>query len=348
METAMRIGFPLQYAGDVRTAVDQAATLEKAGLDIVWIAEVYGLDAVSLLGYLAANTQTLGLGSAILNVYSRTPGLLAQVAAGLDTVSGGRFELGLGASGPQVIEGWHGMPYRAPLARTREVVDLVRRMLAREVIEHEGKVFTLPLPPDQGTGLGKPLKMLAHPVRPRVPIHVAALGEKNVAMTAEIADGWMPIFYLPERAHEIWGEPLREGTAKRAADLGPLDVIAGGVLAIAEGEQRRQILDGLRHFYALYIGGMGAKGRNFYNDLVTRYGYGDVAETIQDLYLDKRKDEAAALVPDELLELTNLVGSEGFVKERIAAFREAGVTTLNVTPFGDAPKLVEQVKGWAS
>jgi F420-dependent oxidoreductase-like protein len=347
METAMRIGFPLQYAGDVRTAVDQAAILEKAGLDIVWIAEVYGLDAVSLLGYLAANTQTLGLGSAILNVYSRTPGLLAQVAAGLDTVSGGRFELGLGASGPQVIEGWHGMPYRAPLARTREVVDLVRRMLAREVIEHEGKVFTLPLPPDQGTGLGKPLKMLAHPVRPRVPIHVAALGEKNVAMTAEIADGWMPIFYLPERADEIWGEPLREGTAKRDADLGPLDVIAGGVLAIAEGEQRREILDGLRHFYALYIGGMGAKGRNFYNDLVTRYGYGDVAETIQDLYLDKRKDEAAALVPDELLELTNLVGSEGFVKERIAAFREAGVTTLNVTPFGDAPKLVEQVKSWA-
>jgi F420-dependent oxidoreductase-like protein len=348
METVMRIGFPLQYAGDVRTAVDQAATLEKAGLDIVWIPEVYGFDAVSLLGYLAANTQTLGLGSAILNVYSRTPGLLAQVAAGLDTVSGGRFELGLGASGPQVIEGWHGMPYRAPLARTREVVELVRRMLAREVIEHEGKVFTLPLPPDQGTGLGKPLKMLAHPVRPRVPIHVAALGEKNVAMTAEIADGWMPIFYLPERAQEIWGEPLREGTAKRAPDLGPLDVIAGGVLAITDGEQRREILDGLRHYYALYIGGMGAKGRNFYNDLVTRYGYGDVAETIQDLYLDKRKDEAAALVPDELLELTNLVGPEGFVKERIAAFREAGVTTLNVMPFGDAPTLVEQVKSWAS
>jgi F420-dependent oxidoreductase-like protein len=240
------------------------------------------------------------------------------------------------------------MPYRAPLARTREVVDLVRRMLAREVIEHDGKVFTLPLPADQGTGLGKPLKMLAHPVRSQVPIHVAALGAKNVAMTAEIADGWMPIFYLPERAHEVWGEPLAEGTAKRDPALGPLDVITGGALAIAEGEQRRQILDGLRHFYALYIGGMGAKGKNFYNDLVTRYGYGDVAETIQDLYLDKRKDEAAALVPEELLELTNLVGSEGFIRERVEAFREAGVTTLNVTPIGDAPKLVELVKGWAS
>jgi F420-dependent oxidoreductase-like protein len=344
----VRIGLPLQYAGDVRAAADQVATLEKAGLDIVWVAEVYGLDAVSLLGYLAARTETVGLGSAILNVYSRTPGLLAMVAAGLDTVSDGRFELGLGASGPQVIEGWHGLPYSKPLTRTREVVDLIRRMLAREVVEHDGKVFQLPLPADQGTGLGKPLKMLAHPVRPRVPIHVAALGEKNVAMTAEVADGWLPIFYLPERAHEVWGPSLEEGRAKRADDLGPLDIIAGGALAIAEGEERRQILDGLRHFYALYIGGMGAKGRNFYNDLATRYGYGDVAGTIQDLYLDKRKDEAAALIPDELLELTNLVGSEGFIQERIAAFREAGVTTLNVTPIGDAPKLIEQVKGWAS
>ncbi|MEX0835954.1 MAG: LLM class flavin-dependent oxidoreductase, partial [Nitriliruptor sp.] len=201
---------------------------------------------------------------------------------------------------------------------------------------------------DQGTGLGKPLKMLAHPVRPRVPIHVAALGEKNVAMTAEVADGWLPIFYLPERASEVWGESLETGRAKRSGDLGDLDVIAGGVLAIAEGEQRKQILDGLRHFYALYIGGMGAKGKNFYNDLATRYGYGDVAETIQDLYLDKKKDEAAALIPDELLELTNLVGSEGFIQERVAAFRESGVTTLNVTPLGDSPALIEQVKAWAT
>ncbi len=344
----VRIGLPLQYAGDVRAAADQVRDLEAAGLDMVWVAEVYGLDGVSLLGYLAAITERVGLGSAILNIYSRTPALLAQVAAGLDTVSGGRFELGLGASGPQVIEGWHGVPYKQPVTRTRETVELVRRMLAREEIVHEGKVFTLPLPPEQGTGLGKPLKMLAHPVRPRVPIHVAALGEKNVAMTAEVADGWLPIFYLPERAHEIWGEALAAGRAKRGDDLGELDIIAGGALAIAEGEQRRQLLDGLRHFYALYIGGMGAKGHNFYNDLAVRYGYGDVAATIQDLYLDKRKDEAAALVPDELLELTNLVGSPGFIQERLAAYREAGVTTVNVMPFGDAPALIEQVKGWAS
>jgi F420-dependent oxidoreductase-like protein len=343
----VRIGHPLPYAGDVQAATDQVVAMEKAGLDVVFVAEAYGFDAVSVLGYLAAKTDRIGLAAGILNVYSRTPALLAQVTAGLDAVSGGRFELGLGASGPQVIEGWHGMPYSKPLARTREVIELVRRMVAREEIEHHGKVFTLPLPADQGTGLGKPLKMLARPVRPRVPIHVAALGEKNVAMTAELADGWLPIFYLPERANEVWGDALAAGTAKRADDLAPLDVIAGGALAIAEGEERRQLLDLIRPMYALYIGGMGAKGRNFYNDLATRYGYGDVAAELQDLYLAGDKDAAAALVPDELLELTNLVGSEGFIRDRVEAFREAGVTTLNVTPIGDGPKLVEMVKGFA-
>jgi F420-dependent oxidoreductase-like protein len=342
----VRIGHPLPYAGDVQAATQQVVDMERAGLDVVFVAEAYGFDAVSVLGYLAAKTERIALASAILNVYSRTPALLAQVAAGLDAVSGGRFELGLGASGPQVIEGWHGMPYAKPLTRTRETIELVRRMIAREEIEHEGKVFTLPLPADQGTGLGKPLKMLARPVRPTLPIHVAALGEKNVAMTAEVADGWLPIFYLPERADEVWGEALRAGAAKRSDELGPLDVIAGGALAIAEGEQRRQLLDMIRPMFALYIGGMGAKGRNFYNDLATRYGYGDVAEELQDRYLAGDKEGAAALVPEELLELTNLVGSEGFIRERIEAFREAGVTTLNVTPLGEAAPLIEKLKGW--
>jgi F420-dependent oxidoreductase-like protein len=344
----MRIGFPLQYAGDVKAAADQVADLERAGLDIVWVAEAYGFDGVSLLGYLAATTERVELGSAILNVYSRTPALLAQVAAGIDAVSGGRFTLGLGASGPQVIEGWHGVPYKKPLTRTRETIELVRRMLAREDVVHQGDVFTLPLPKEQGTGLGKPLRMLNHPVRKDIPIFVASLGEKNVQMTAEVADGWLPIFFLPERAKEIWGDSLDAGAAARSADLGPLDIATGGALAVAEGADRDFMLSVLRPMYALYIGGMGAKGRNFYNDLVTRYGYGEVAAEIQDLYLDGKKDEAAALVPQELLELTNLVGSEGFIKERIAAFREAGVTTLNVTPIGDAPKLIEQVKGWVS
>jgi F420-dependent oxidoreductase-like protein len=342
----VRIGHPLPYAGDVQAATQQVVDMESAGLDVVFVAEAYGFDAVSVLGYLAAKTERVALASGILNVYSRTPALIAQVAAGLDAVSGGRFELGLGASGPQVIEGWHGVPYAKPLTRTRETIELVRRMLAREEIEHEGKVFTLPLPADQGTGLGKPLKMLARPVRSRLPIHVAALGEKNVAMTAEVADGWLPIFYLPERADEVWGDALRAGAAKRSDELGPLDVIAGGALAIAEGEQRRQLLDLIRPMFALYIGGMGAKGRNFYNDLATRYGYGDVAEELQDRYLAGDKEGAAALVPEELLELTNLVGSEGFIRERVEAFREAGVTTLNVTPLGEPASLIEKLKGW--
>ena len=344
----MKIGFPLQYAGDVTAAADQVTALERGGLDVVWVAEAYGFDAVSLLGYLAARTERVEIGAGILNVFSRTPGLLAQVAAGLDVVSGGRFILGLGASGPQVIEGWHGMPYSKPLTRTREIVDLVRRMLAREVIEHDGEVFTLPLPADQGLGLGKPLKMLTRPVRADVPIYVASLGPKNVAMTAEVANGWLPIFFLPEKVADVWGDPLAEGRAARSDDLGPLEIATGGMLAIAEGDERSALLDLLRPFYALYIGGMGSKERNFYNDLVTRYGYGEAAEKIQDLYLDGKKDEAAALVPDELLELTNLVGSEGFVKERIAAMREAGVTTLNVTPAGDGPTLIEMVKEWVS
>jgi F420-dependent oxidoreductase-like protein len=344
----VRIGYPLQYAGDVKAAADQVAVAERAGADVVWVPEAYGFDGVSLLGYLAATTDRIAIGSAILNVYSRTPALLAQVAAGLDAVSEGRFELGLGASGPQVIEGWHGLAYRKPLTRTRETIELVRRMLRREVIEHDGDVFTLPLPADEGTGLGKPLKMLTRPVREQVPIHVAALGQKNVQMTAELADGWLPIFFHPEKVEETWGAALAAGRERRAADLGELQIAAGGALAIVEGEERRTLLDLVRPVYALYIGGMGAKGRNFYNDLVTSYGYGDEAARIQDLYLEGRKDEAAALVPDELVEATNLIGSEGFVRDRIAAFREAGVTTLNVTPMGDTPTLIEQVKSWAS
>ena len=344
----MRIGLPLQYAGDVRAAADQVRGLEEAGLDTVWVAEAYGFDAVSLLGYLAATTQRVTLGSAILNIYSRTPALLAQIAAGLDAVSDGRFELGLGASGPQVIEGWHGVPYDRPIGRTREVVELVRRMLRREVIEHDGKSFTLPLPPEEGTGLGKPLKMLTTPVRDRVPIHLASLGDRNVALTAEVADGWLPIFFLPERVQETWGAALAEGTERRDPALPDLQIAAGGALAIAEGEQRERILDELRPKYALYIGGMGAKGRNFYNTLATNYGYGEAAEQIQDRYLDGDKAGAAALVPTEMLELTNLVGSEGFIQERIAAMREAGVTTLNVTPIGDGPELISRVKGWVS
>ena len=344
----MRIGFTVQYAGSPVETVEHLQRMEAAGLDIAWVAEAYGFDAPSILGYIAASTDDLAIGSAILNVYSRTPALIAQVAAGLDAVSGGRFELGLGASGPQVIEGWHGLPYDKPLTRTRETVELVRRMLRREVIEHDGDVFTLPLPDDQGTGLGKPLKMLTHPVRDRLPIHVAALGPRNVEMTAEIADGWIPIFFHPDKFREVWGESLRAGLERRDADLGELDTIVSVAFAVAEGDHRRQLLDASRSMYALYIGGMGSREKNFYNDLACRYGYEEEAAEIQDLYLDGKKDEAAALVPEEFIELTNLVGSEGFIRERIAAYREAGVTTLNVLPMDDPVTVVEQAASWAA
>lgn len=342
----MRIGFTIDYSGNPHEVADTVRSMEDAGLDVVWAAEAYGFDAVSILGYVAARTERVAIGSAILNVFSRTPALLAQVAAGLDAVSQGRFELGLGASGPQVIEGWHGLPYHKPLTRTAEVVDLVRRMLAREVIEHDGEVFTLPLPEDQGIGAGKPLKMLTHPIRPRVPIHVAALGPQNVAMTAEVADGWMPIFYWPEKADDIWGEPLREGTEKRADELDPLDTIVSVAFGIAEGEQRQQLLEQSRPMYALYIGGMGSRENNFYNDLAVRYGFEQEAARIQDLYLDGKKDEAAQHVPDRLIEQTNLIGSPEFVKERLAAYRESGVTTINITPMGDPAELVSALRGW--
>ena len=344
----MRIGFTVQYAGNPTEVVDHLQQMEAAGLDIAWVAEVYGFDAPSILGYIAAKTEDLAIGSGILNVYSRTPALIAQVTAGLDAVSGGRFELGLGASGPQVIEGWHGLPYDKPLTRTREVIELVRRMLRREVIEHDGDVFTLPLPADQGLGLGKPLKMLTHPVRDRVPIHVAALGPGNVEMTAEIADGWIPIFFHPDKFRDVWGEPLEAGLTKRDEDLGELDTIVSVAFAVAEGDHRTALLDASRAMYALYIGGMGSKEKNFYNDLACRYGYEEEAARIQELYLDGRKEEAAAHVPERFIEETNLIGSEGVIKERLAAYREAGVTTLNVLPMDDPVTVVEQAKAWSS
>jgi F420-dependent oxidoreductase-like protein len=299
------------------------------------------------MGYLAAKTETLEIGSAILNIYSRTPGTLASTAAGLDNVSGGRAILGLGASGPQVIEGWHGMPYDKPLTRTREVVQIVRAALRRETIEFHGKVFDLPLPPDQGLGLGKPLKMLTKPERPAVPIYVAALGEKNVQGTAEYADGWLPFLYAPEKAAEVWGDALAAGSAKRPDELGPLEVAAGGMVAV--GDDVKGMLDFARPMFALYIGGMGAKGKNFYNQLVSQYGFEAEAAKIQDLYLNGNKRDAEALVPLELLEMCNLVGPESYVQERIAAFRESGVTSLQITPVTDDPAaLVRQMKEWVS
>jgi len=346
----MRIGMGLNYAGGFKETVDELADYEKAGLDIVFVPEAYSFDAVSQLGYIAAKTRRLELASGILPLYSRTPTLLAMTAAGLDYVSDGRFSLGIGASGPQVIEGFHGVPYTAPLGRTREIIEICRKVWRRERLEHQGKHYTLPLPPDQGTGLGKALKIINRPVRPDIPILVAAIGPKNVRLAAEVADGWEPIFYVPEKAAEVWGESLAEGKAKRDPALRELDIIGQAPLAI--GDDVQGFLEFGRPMAALYIGGMGAKGRNFYNDLCRRYGWEKEAEEIQDLYLDGKKDEAAAKVPRELLEKMSLIGSEGHVRERLSALKESGITTLNVNPIAGDHKgrlaLIEKVKELAA
>ncbi|GGS54147.1 LLM class F420-dependent oxidoreductase [Planobispora rosea] len=342
----MRIGMALNYSGGFKETVAELADYEKAGLDIVFVAEAYSFDAVSQMGYIAAKTERLQIASGILPVYSRTPTLLAMTAAGMDYVSDGRFTLGLGASGPQVIEGFHGVPYTAPLGRTREVIEICRQVWKRERVTYEGKHYTVPLPADQGTGLGKPLKIINHPVRDRIPVVIAAIGPKNVELAAEIAEGWEPIFYMPEKAADVWGPSIAAGKARRDPALGELDVIAQASLAI--GDDVSGWLQLGRPMAALYIGGMGAKGKNFYNDLARRYGYEKEAEQIQELYLSGKKDEAAALVPQELLESMSLIGSEGFVRDRVQAMRESGVTTINVTPLArtheERIRLIEKIK----
>jgi F420-dependent oxidoreductase-like protein len=346
----MRIGMSLNYSGGFAETAAELADFEKAGLDIVFVPEAYSYDAVSQLGYLAAKTDRVQLASGILQLYSRTPTLTAMTAAGLDYVSGGRFVLGIGASGPQVIEGWHGVPYDAPVGRTREVIEICRKVWRRERLQHAGKHYTIPLPPDQGTGLGKAIKLINHPVRDRIPIVVAAIGPKNVELAAELAEGWEPIFYLAEKAADVWAAPLAAGAAKRDPALGPLDVVAQAPLAI--GDDVTGLLEFGRPTLALYIGGMGARDKNFYARLAGRYGYEKEAAAIQDAYLAGRKDEAAALVPDSLLAGISLIGPRSQVAERVAAMAESGVTTLNVTPLAgthaERVALIEQIRDLAA
>jgi F420-dependent oxidoreductase-like protein len=343
----MRLSTRLGYADGFVRSVERVVQLEERGVDVAWVSEAYGFDAVTRLGYLAACTKRMEIGAAILNIYSRTPAALAQTAAGLDEISGGRAILGLGASGPQVIEGFHGVPYDRPVQRMSEIMDICRMIWRRDILEYHGKAYTLPLPPEHGTGLGKPLKILTHPVRDRIPIYLASLGNRSVELTAQTADGWLPIFFVPERADAIWGPALRRGFAARSESLDPLEILAGGALAI--GDDLEHLRDLERPHLALYIGGMGARSKNFYNELACRYGYEREAAEIQDLYLSGRKKEAEAIVPSELLEKLSLVGPEGFVKDRIAAYQAAGVTLLDVHPIGPDPLGdVERVKAWIS
>jgi F420-dependent oxidoreductase-like protein len=337
----MKLGMAIEYARDPLGQLASVPELEKAGLDMVWVAEAYGLDAVSVMGYLAAITERVEIAAGILPIYTRTPALIAQTAVGLDTLTGGRFVLGLGASGPQVIEGWHGVPYHRPLQTTRELIEICRKVWRREEpLSYEGEVFTLPLPAAEGTGLGKPLKIINHPPRPDIPIMLASLGPKNVQLTAEMADRWLPILFVPERADLVWGEDLAAGKARRDPSLGDLEIVAGGIVAIGKQDEVAPLRELARPTVALYVGGMGSRQRNFYNDLMVRYGWEQEAGIIQDLYLEGRKEEAMAAIPDEFLELTSLCGDESYIRDRIEAYAAAGVTTLSLIPVGDHPTAI--------
>ncbi|MDI6097348.1 LLM class F420-dependent oxidoreductase [Actinoplanes sp. NEAU-A12] len=333
----MRLGIQLGYSGEgFAEAVDEVAEFEEAGADLVVVPEAYSFDAVSQLGYLAARTRRMGLASGVMQLYTRTPTLTAMTAAGLDYVSGGRFSLGLGASGPQVIEGFHGVRYDAPVARTREIVEICRRVWRRETLVFEGSHYRIPLPGEYG----KPLKLINHPVRERIPVLLAAMGPRNVALAAEIADGWQALWLDPRASARVFADALADGLARRSPDLGPLDVSVPVPFVLAAPEPA--LLQRHRAQLALYLGGMGARGRNFSNDLVRRYGYADEATRIQELYLSGRRAEAVAAVPDDLVAATSLVGHRDEIRRRLDALAAAGVTTLLASPL--APTRAERVK----
>ncbi|MFJ1615105.1 LLM class F420-dependent oxidoreductase [Streptomyces sp. NPDC088251] len=327
----MQVSMQIQYDGNAVESARRVSTLEKAGLDHVWVPEAYGYDAPSFMGYIAARTGNVHIGSGIMPLFTRTPTLLAMTAAGVDALSHGRCHLGLGTSGPGVIEGWHGVPFTDPLGRTREAVEIMRKVWSREEpVRYEGRSHRLPLPAPEGSGLGTAMKLLTPPVRASVPVWIAALGPRNVRMTAEIAEGWLPMFFVPEWSDRVWGEDLRAGLAKRDPSLGPLRISAGGLLAI--GPSAHRVRERARRQLALFIGAMGTAGHNFYGALVRRYGFGRAADRIQHLYTAGDRAAAEAAVPDQLLEATTLCGTEDYVKERLAAYREAGVTHVQVAP----------------
>lgn len=343
----MRIGMGINYAGDFSETINNLLEFEAAGLDRVAVPEAYSYDAVSQLGYIAAKTETLELATGILPLFTRTPTNIAMTAAGLDYISGGRAVLGIGASGPQVIEGFHGVKYDAPLGRAREYADICRKVWKRERVEYEGKYYKLPLTKeDGGTGLGKPLKLINHPIRDRIPMALAAIGPKNVALAAEKFEEWQPIFFHPDHVDAAFGEPLKAGKAKRDAELGELQISVTTALLISDDETAKDNARALvSHQVALYVGGMGARGKNFYNDLAVRYGYVDEAKTIQDLYLDGKKQEAADAVPDDLVRQISLIGSASEVKDRVQAFEAGGVTMALATPMDvDHAANVQQVR----
>jgi F420-dependent oxidoreductase-like protein len=332
----MRLGLNVGYWGLGITAEQQVELVkaaEDAGYDSAWVAEAYGSDAATVLGWLVAQTSRIKVGAAIFQMPARSPAMTAMTAATLDQLSGGRMLIGIGSSGPQVAEGWHGQRFDGQLARTREYVEIMRKALRRERLVYEGEHYTLPLP----DGPGKALKLTIGPVQERVPIYIAAIGPKNTQLTGEIADGWLPIFFSPEHVEDARAL-LEEGAARsgRTIDLESFDIAPGVNVCIDDDVDRAR--DQMRHFIALYVGGMGSRRRNFYNALVQRYGFEDAAREIQDLYLDGKKDEAAAAVPPELIDTITLVGPREKVRERLAVYREAGVGTLIVSVVSSDPE----------
>jgi F420-dependent oxidoreductase-like protein len=323
----MRLGLNIGYSGaTIGSILPLVEHADRVGIDSVWAAEAYGSDCVTVLAYLAARTERIKLGSAIMQMPARTPANTAMTAMTLDVLSGGRFLLGLGLSGPQVVEGWHGVPYGRPLGRTREYVEVVRRIIRRDApLEFDGEHYQIPYRGEDATGLGKPLKSILHPLRDRIPIYLAAIGPRNVALTAEIADGWLPIFYSPER-EAIFNEHLDTGLREAGRDPAELDIAA--TVYVALGDDVAACRDMLRPMFALYIGGMGARGRNFYHDLAVRYGFQEAADQIQALYLEGRKEEAAGKVPDALVDEMALVGPIERMVDRLEAWKSSRVGTL--------------------
>ena len=328
----MRLGINLGYQDWGRGLSSALATAQEAdrlGYHSGWTAEAYGTDSVTPLTWLMAHTERMNWGTAIMQMPARTPAMTAMTAATLDLMSDGRFLLGLGLSGPQVVEGWHGQRYGKPLVKTREYVEIVREILRREKpLEYHGEHYDIPFTGEGATGLGKPLKLIVHPKRADVPIYIAAIGPKNVELAAEIADGWLPIFFSPYRLQETYGAALDAGFAKAGGgkDLKSFDIAP--TISVLIGDDLETLRGFVKPMAALYIGGMGARGKNFYNDLACRYGFEAEAKEIQDLYLDGKKAEATAAVPDDLVDEIALIGPRERIIDRLDAWKESGITTM--------------------
>ncbi|MEU3767297.1 LLM class F420-dependent oxidoreductase [Amycolatopsis keratiniphila] len=335
----MKLGYHLGYwsSGPPEGALDAILRAEELGFDSVWTAEGYGSDAFTPLAWWGASTSRIKLGTNIVQMSARTPTATAMHALTLDHLSGGRFVLGLGASGPQVVEGWYGQPYPKPLARTREYVDIVRKVVAREApVTHDGQHFQLPL--QGGTGLGKPLKSTVHPFRKEIPIFLAAEGPKNVALSAEICDGWLPLFFSP-KSDAFYRTALQEGFSRPGARQGFDDFEVAASVPVLVHDDVEEAASWIKPSLALYIGGMGAKSVNFHHDVFARMGYEDVADKVQELYLAGRKDEATSAIPTSLVEDTSLIGPAEKIRDELAAWEETVVTTLLLR--GDAATLTK-------